>query len=333
MGENLDEVRREWLEACLNFDEKRADQILTQGFAIYPLETVCIEVLQKGVSEIGALWYRGEATVQQEHFTSALATRRMDVLIASAAAPILPGTVLLGCPETEQHSFSSLLLCFLLRNRGWQVVYLGANVPLPQLDETMGVVEPDLVVMTAMHLSSAAMLFEIGKSLKNKKVDLAYGGLIFSTNPEIISNIYGTYLGDDLLKAVKVIENLLKGAKPEIEHYEEIPDYSETRTQFIAQKALIEKGVMRNFNKISDPGMNDFIRDANDFLANDISAAFSLGNLDYVLPNISWLQGLLKERNLPDSLFKQYIAVYYEAVVENLDKSGEPLISWLKTLQ
>jgi len=81
---NLDTLRKQWLDACLVFDENAAEQVLNQAFATHPLETVCVEVLQRGLHGIGEMWYRAEATVQQEHFTSALAQRRLDALIAAA---------------------------------------------------------------------------------------------------------------------------------------------------------------------------------------------------------------------------------------------------------
>src|SRR3990172_9302443 len=43
---NLDAVRHAWLEACLGFNENGAEQALNQAFALHPLETVCVEVLQ-----------------------------------------------------------------------------------------------------------------------------------------------------------------------------------------------------------------------------------------------------------------------------------------------
>src|SRR6187200_2532509 len=49
----LDLLRADWVEACLDFSESTAEQILNQAFSLFPVEAVCIEVLQKGMSEIG----------------------------------------------------------------------------------------------------------------------------------------------------------------------------------------------------------------------------------------------------------------------------------------
>ena len=55
-GSTIDKMRDGWLAACLGFNELAAEQILAQAFARYPLETVCVEVLQKGLSQIGEHW-------------------------------------------------------------------------------------------------------------------------------------------------------------------------------------------------------------------------------------------------------------------------------------
>ncbi|MEN6522449.1 MAG: MerR family transcriptional regulator, partial [Anaerolineaceae bacterium] len=71
----IDIIRSQWLDACMNFDNEKAEDILNQSFALYPVEVVCTEVLQQGLKTVGDLWYSGKASVQQEHFASALAVR------------------------------------------------------------------------------------------------------------------------------------------------------------------------------------------------------------------------------------------------------------------
>ena len=92
------------MQACLNFDEPRAEQTLTQAFALFPLNSVVLDVLLRGLAEIGEGWYRGEVAVQQEHFASALAVRRLQTLIAASPAPTRAERVVLACPPGEQHT-------------------------------------------------------------------------------------------------------------------------------------------------------------------------------------------------------------------------------------
>ena len=132
-GATLADYRDRWVEQCLDFDETKAEQLLAQAFSLFPPETVGVEVLQKGLAAIGRLWFAGEVSVQQEHFASALANRKVDALIAALPPPTRPGKIMIGCPPHEEHTFAARLLTFLLRRRGWEIIFLGANVPLDRM--------------------------------------------------------------------------------------------------------------------------------------------------------------------------------------------------------
>ena len=103
--ENLSTIRDQWIEACMDFDELTAERILNQAFAQFSFEAVCFEVLQSGLAQIGSMWYQGRASVQQEHFASELAMRRLQSLISAAPQPLRDETILVGCPPDEDHTF------------------------------------------------------------------------------------------------------------------------------------------------------------------------------------------------------------------------------------
>lgn len=73
------------------FNERTAEQILAQAFALFPSEVVCLEILQRGVREIGEGWYAGKISVQQEHFASALVTRKLESLLNATPPPLRSG--------------------------------------------------------------------------------------------------------------------------------------------------------------------------------------------------------------------------------------------------
>src|SRR5512135_3194178 len=133
---NLDSGREEWLASCFAFDEAGAERLLSQAFALYPPETVVTDIVLRGMQEVGDRWQQGQATVQQEHFASGLAMRRLDALIAAAPPPVQSGTIVLACPPAELHSLPLLYLNAILRRRARKVVFLGAGVPKEHLGDT-----------------------------------------------------------------------------------------------------------------------------------------------------------------------------------------------------
>ncbi|MFQ5422299.1 MAG: MerR family transcriptional regulator, partial [Anaerolineae bacterium] len=172
-GAPITDMRQAWIAACMNFEEAAAEQVLSQAFAMYPAQMVVLEILQKGLAQVGSDWYENKTTVQQEHFASALALRRLHALVAAAPAPTHTGKILIGCSPGEQHTFPPLLLTLLLRYQGWEALYLGADVPIAEMAETVTAVSPRLVILTAQQIHTAANLLHMARFLSGIDVPLA----------------------------------------------------------------------------------------------------------------------------------------------------------------
>ena len=211
------ELRGRWIQACLAYDEQRAEEILTQAFALYPPDAVAVQVLQRAVSQVGDAWYRGEATVQQEHFCSALAVRRLESLVMASRPEIRPGRILVACPPEEQHVIGLLVLTVLLRRQGWDVLYLGADVPVERLERTLQATRPNLVLMAAQQLHTAATLLQVAHVLQQEGVGLAYGGLVFNLVPDLRRRIPGHFVGERLDLAPQMVERLITAPRPVVE--------------------------------------------------------------------------------------------------------------------
>ncbi|MCA9973900.1 MAG: MerR family transcriptional regulator, partial [Anaerolineales bacterium] len=209
VGSKIDDIRAAWIQACMQFDERQAEQILTHAFALYSPVMVCLEVLQKGLAQIGESWYRNTATVQQEHFASALAMRRINALVAAAPAPTRTERLVVACPAHEDHVFAPLLLTLILRYQGWDVVYLGANVPTTRLESLLESVEPDLLILTAQQLYTSANLLQLAEYVADKGHMLAFGGRIFNYIPQLRERIPGFFLGERLEGAARSVAQLL----------------------------------------------------------------------------------------------------------------------------
>lgn len=329
-GDTIQEMRDAWLAACRTFDQQAADRILSEAFAMFPLEQVCIELLQKGMSLIGTGWYEGGTTVQQEHFASALAMQRLEALLAAMPAPSRPGKVLMGCPPDEEHTFSLMLLTVLLRRRGWDVVYLGANVPLEQLEATLAAVRPKLAIFLAQQLVSAAQLRDLADFLLDKQLPLAFGGWIFVKNPGLQDRISGHYLGDELKDGVGVVEHLLTRSEP-AQRSEPLPaEYEQALAHFEAQAAALELAVV-DLLAIQGHASARFASVEGN-LTRDIAAALKLGDINLVSSEIQWIGELIGNRGADEALLKTYLAAYHRALEHTLDQQGQLIIDWFAAL-
>lgn len=327
LGDSLAELRKGWISACLAYDEKRAEQVMAQAFALYPPEIVAIELLQKAVAHIGDGWYRGEVTVQQEHFCSELTLRRLEALVMAAPPPTRSGRILVACPPEEDHVLALLLLTLLLRRQGWDVIYLGANVPLERLEVTVDATQPDLVVLSAQQLHTAATLREMALLLQDLEVPAAYGGLIFNLLPELRARIPAHFLGERLDLAPEVVERLVTRPRrlSAVEPVDET--YRQARSHFQDRVGLIESDVIRVLEDGQMPLRH--LAMANRRLAMNIDAALALGDPGYLGNDLLWVEGLLQNRELSDGALLRFLKAYRRAAAARLDERGAPIIAWL----
>jgi DNA-binding transcriptional MerR regulator len=329
-GATLADMRQEWIAACLAFDEQRAEGILAQAFALYPPETVALELLQKGVAHIGDNWYRGQTTVQQEHFASSLAMRRLHALLMSAPPPTRPGRILVASPPEEAHDLGLLLLAFLLRRRGWHVVFLGACVPQAQLETTLAATRPQLIILAAQQLRTAATLADIAQTLQGQGFPLAFGGRVFNLLPDLRARIPGHFLGEGIDDGVHMAEQILVSPYP-------LPAGTKTTSWDECQGALshyrerqpaIESDL---WTKMRDSGIPyASLAMANSSLAEDIMAALRLGDINYLGVDIDWIAGLLEHHGTPAGQLGLYLKAYYQAARTHLDGRGQLILDWLE---
>jgi len=333
----LDQLRAGWIEACLTYDEPAADQALSQAFAIADPEVACVEVIQKGVAAIGALWYQGEISVQQEHFATALAMRRIDSLIAAAPPSTRLGRLLAANPPGEEHSFGLLLMTYLLRRHGWEVVYLGANVPLSRLDATLEATAPKLVLSVAQTLTSAAALLAMAVVVNAHGTSLAYGGGIFTHYPAVTSRIPGYFLGNSLAAVPETVERLVADLPP-------LPGVPALPASYgLALEALREKEslVIDAVNQALRAGRGErdhaapqqleptYLETANRFFTRDLLSALTMGDIHLLDHAVGWLEGLLSNYGLSMELVRRYFSAYQQAVQQHLDGQAGPILDWL----
>ncbi len=324
----LDKLRQTWVAAILNFDEKAADSVLTQAFALYPPETVCFEILLEGLREIGDLWYSGEATVAQEHFASSLAVRRIESLIQTAPPPSWPGRFLVIAPPLEFHSFNLRLLTYLLRQRGWDVVYLGANVPLDRLKNTLQAVKPLWVITAAQYTAIVAEVVRLAHVLRAEGIPLGYGGGAFNQLPTLRRRIPGYFLGERLEEAPQRLEQWVVRGPPAMQ-VEPIPESYQKALELFRSLEMDIWGTV--LMKLTKQGIaHDWLAEFGDEFNLHLKSALATGEMALMDVYFSWLRGLRGGYTLPRGWLTRYLLAYAEALEQCMGPDADFIADYLK---
>ncbi len=327
-GDAIVTIRNAWTAACAAFDEPAAEAVLAQAFALLPAESVCVEVLMAGLGDLGTGWYQGEVTVQQEHFASSLAMRRLEALLAATPAPTRKERVIIACPPEEEHTFAPLMLAVLLRRRGVDVIYLGADVPLVNLADTLAAARPDLMVLTAQQLHTAATLQEMAQLLQSLGVAVAYGGLVFALQPALRDRIPGHYLGNRLDSAPQVVEQILRSpaAAPKVaDNPELVPVLADFRQRRPAIEARLWQALQGNGMSLPYAQLQTAVVN----MGRNLDAALALGDVGLMGENMDWIRGLLVNHKVPVATLAPFLDHYAQAVAAEMPATHKPISRWL----
>lgn len=202
----------ELLAVLLAFDETKAHAIVTEAFALYRIEEVCLQIFSPVLIEIGELWHRKEATVAQEHFASHFIQRSLVSLLQAYSPTVTRGRIVTAGAPDEEHELGIMMLSVFLVRRGWQVIYLGGNVPVADLVQTVTRLQPAVVCLSASNSHTAHTLMAAANAINQLPLPrpiVAFGGPPFNNDEALRARVAGHFLGTDAQESAQRIDDLL----------------------------------------------------------------------------------------------------------------------------
>ena len=176
----LDELSRSYLEAQLAGDRREAIRLLMEegigrGNSVIDLH---LRVIQQAQREIGRLWEQNTISIAQEHQATAVSQLALAHLYQqSIRRPAVGKSVLVACVEGELHDVGARICADVLDLHGFDVRFLGANVPTDCLISFVERTRPSLVALSVtvpIHLPTAHAAVEALRAKTD--APLAVGG-------------------------------------------------------------------------------------------------------------------------------------------------------------
>ena len=129
------------------------------------IEKTIPQIIFPFLERIGILWLTNHINPAQEHLVTNIIRQKLIMGIETCQTPLAQRkTVLLFLPEGEHHELGILFTYYLFKSRGVKVIYLGANVPLKDVEYVATLKKPDFLYS---HLTSVAHNFNFEKFLVN----------------------------------------------------------------------------------------------------------------------------------------------------------------------
>ncbi len=135
------------ISAALNYDNPGFDNQMNEAVNKYGFEKTFEQVVYPVLRKVGLLWRKDEINPAQEHFLSNLVKHKLHSQIENLPAVEKPqDTFLLFLPQWEDHEIGLLYTYYFLKKNKQRVIYLGAKVPLVNLQEAIENVSPDYLI-------------------------------------------------------------------------------------------------------------------------------------------------------------------------------------------
>ena len=198
------------VSAGQNFDPERIRSTLDAATEQLGLYRAIDLVVLPALREVGALWESGRCDVANEH----LASQAIRAWLAGQLQLAKPGrgkpVVVLACGPKDLHTIGLEALFLLLARRGWNCRLLGAMTPVGSVVATVRASNAHAAVI-ASHMNTARKeAIASLEAVAEMGVPAFYGGNAFVTDRSR-TGVPGTYLGEDLSEAVKILERSLAG--------------------------------------------------------------------------------------------------------------------------
>ena len=199
---NLANMRDQYLQQQLRGDRRAALQFieaaLHEGASV---DEVRCRIVQDAQREIGRLWQEDQITIAQEHMAPAISQLALAHLFQrSEFRQRVDRKVLVACVPGEHHEFPARLLADSLEVYGYDVRFLGADVPLDSLIHSIATENPDVVALSMtmlFHLPALREAVDVVRGVKKPGMLIAIGGSLFESSPALASDIGADLIATD----------------------------------------------------------------------------------------------------------------------------------------
>lgn len=124
----------EIIEAVQAMDSDRLEALLRVRAERDPPEHFIRATALPLMREIGSMWAAGKVSIAAEHMTTAQIKRILGGLFDRCTPPASDAPRLVATtPEREEHDIGALVATLLARLRGWNALFLGANMPAAEI--------------------------------------------------------------------------------------------------------------------------------------------------------------------------------------------------------
>ena len=212
---NIDKLKEDYLLGLLRGDRQQCQILVKTALEEkIGLQTLYEKVIGPAMMEIGRLWEVKEITIAQEHLATAITQSVISSFyeyLFSNKNREYKGKMILTCVGDELHELGPRMLADLIEMEGWDVMYLGANMPIDAIFQMVVEEKPDIVGLSTTIQENKDDIRELIKRIKEEhdpSIPIMVGGLAYTISPDLFEHTGGDFLGKNFNEALDFIRKI-----------------------------------------------------------------------------------------------------------------------------
>jgi len=167
---------------------------------------------QKALYEIGTLWQDNKISVAKEHLCTAIIQKIMTYVYGTLEPPEAnDGKVIITCVGNELHEIGARMVADFYEMDGWDVNYLGANVPTDDIISMVVETKPHILGISCTMDTQIQTVRKIIDGIRevDNCIKITVGGYCFNKKPELAEAMGADFWALDAKETVALSKSIL----------------------------------------------------------------------------------------------------------------------------
>ena len=201
---------RQMIKAVSRFDEHALEAVYNDAMSLYPVDVVTTRLIMPLLEELGKRWKEKAGSIAEEHFFSVYLRNKLGARFHHQNLRNSGPKLIMACLPGEQHEFGILLFALTAHSKGYQVILLGADLPVTELIQVAERTDSQGVVLAgSASLNCNSVMEDINLLTGTISTPVFIGGDVSSTCRDDITKASAFPLGKDLVGSLYIIANRL----------------------------------------------------------------------------------------------------------------------------
>jgi DNA-binding transcriptional MerR regulator/methylmalonyl-CoA mutase cobalamin-binding subunit len=198
------------IAATVSFDEERLEEIYNEALSLHPIGMVTTRLLTPLLVELGLRWAEQNAGVAEEHFFAFYLRNKLGARFHHRPMRKSGARLLLAGLPNEFHEIALLLFALAAAESGYQVLILGANMPMDELGAVAEKKKCSAIILSgAMEISEHTLTRDLPTLVRASNVPVFVGGLSSVYGCDAIARAGAEALGRDIDQGLGRLKNIV----------------------------------------------------------------------------------------------------------------------------